>query len=303
MCSDNLLSSSKSFVLFHLSPRIGSSSSWTVMRGGALCYCTPRQISDIADSRFLAKDSKGRYGHPEQSCYGAIHMRQQHQQQSSWTSESNVNIIIGWLGNVYDGRWDWKRWGWVPGYPRIWLGWWWSISTLDEVWPTWEYRWSLWWISICSRISTHKDCRTGSGKRKSSHLQIQEIWEWREFPEAAPDAKVCPMSESRGCIMLEGTQEVLPMEGLSMCKLSIGGGKAEGDGSSGCTEEVRNDSFLSCNYHIYIASTMYYHYGTIPMNTADPQVERSLHECLHYCSELDHTNGADRLHWLLSKWA
>lgn len=56
--------------------------------------------------------------------------------------------------------------------------------------------------------------------------------------EAEQDPEVRPVQEPWGGVVSEGPQEVLPLERLSVCKLSAGGREAEGDGCTGGAEEA-----------------------------------------------------------------
>ena len=56
--------------------------------------------------------------------------------------------------------------------------------------------------------------------------------------EAAEDAQVCPLSQSRGSVVSEGAQEVLSLEGLSVRQLSSGRRATESDGGTSGSPEV-----------------------------------------------------------------
>lgn len=56
--------------------------------------------------------------------------------------------------------------------------------------------------------------------------------------EAEPHTQVRPLPQSRRGVLPEGTQALLPLEGLSVRQLPAGGGEAAGDGGAGGPEET-----------------------------------------------------------------
>jgi len=72
----------------------------------------------------------------------------------------------------------------------------------------------------------------------------------------AADAQVRSLSQPWRGVVSEGAQASLPLEGLPVRQLSVGGRTTEGDGRTGCTPKVR---FLLA-YSFVLFSAFYIHF-------------------------------------------